>query len=368
MSSTKMPMSTSYKAVFALSILMIFVVIIGGTMSGSKSVGFGVWYWGYTAWKMYKRDNNSLVFLQKIMLWFEVAAFSVALAVLLFSDSDVRRYVNVTPLEFIILASLSISVTYFLYKFFKKQQSGLTSASFFSNSSIEDMFWEQASRELESDRHEATWARAMASAEGNDAKTKALYIKIRSFDLQRTSGSTNFNNKNSTIGDSGAIKGQLRLFWSSFNPIGKFAIAAIVALIFYAFYDFYGNSDSDNAARTTSTALSKKTESASANKATQENCIFVWNDIQRNFVKVKDDIYDSNKYADTIIIKLGKEDYAKSLFAQLRKADAENNVSLAESIAKEVRANALTVYYEKKLTSDYINLLATEHNLRSRCL
>jgi len=78
MDSVKTPMSTSYKAVFVLALLMIFVVIIGGAMSGSKSVGFGVWYWGYTAWKMYKRDNESLVSLQKVMLWFEAIAFDLS--------------------------------------------------------------------------------------------------------------------------------------------------------------------------------------------------------------------------------------------------------------------------------------------------
>ncbi len=53
------------------------------------------------------------------------------------------------------------------------------------DATIEDRHWEQASRELNGDRHEATWAKAMASAEGDDSKTKALYIKIRAADLHR---------------------------------------------------------------------------------------------------------------------------------------------------------------------------------------
>ena len=68
MSSTTILMSTSYKSVFVLSILMIFLFLIGVVESGSKSVGIGSWYWGYTAWKMYKRDNDSLVSLQKFIL------------------------------------------------------------------------------------------------------------------------------------------------------------------------------------------------------------------------------------------------------------------------------------------------------------
>lgn len=238
MSSVKAPMSSSYKAVFALSILMIFVVIIGGAMSGSKSVGLGVWYWGYTAWKMYKRDNDSLISLQKIMLWFEAIAFSIALAVLVFSDSDVRRYVDVTPIGLIIIATLSMGVTYLLYKFFKGQKNIVLTSTFIGgNSSIDDRFWEQASRELEGERHEATWARAMASAEGDGAKTKALYIKIRSSDLQRNAYSANVENKTLPSKDSGIIKEESKLFWSSFNPVGKVAIVGILALIGYAIYD-----------------------------------------------------------------------------------------------------------------------------------
>ncbi len=99
-----------------------------------------------------------------------------------------------------------------------------------------------------------------------------------------------------------------------------------------------------------------------------ENCIFVWSDVQRTFIKLKEDILDSNKYTNTIIIKIGKEAYSESLFAQLRKADAEKNEPLAKSIAKEIRANALTVYFEKNLSADFINLIANEQNLRSRCL
>jgi hypothetical protein len=78
MTPANTPMSGSYKTVFVLSILMIFVVIIGGIVSGSKVVGFGIWYWGYTAWKMYKRDNHSLVSLQKIMLWFVPATMIIS--------------------------------------------------------------------------------------------------------------------------------------------------------------------------------------------------------------------------------------------------------------------------------------------------
>jgi hypothetical protein len=234
------PMSTSYKAVFVLSIVMIFVVIIGGAMSGSKSVGFAVWYWGYTAWKMYKRDNDSLVSLQQGMLWFEAIAFSIGLAVLLFSDSDVRRYVDITPIGFIILAFISMGVTYLLYQFFKGQKNiSSASALIGSNSSIDDRFWEQASRELEGDRHEATWARAIANAEGDEPKAKAMYLKLRSANLQISSFATKDVSPNNQIVSSSSLASEAKLFWSSFNGIGKAAIVGIILLVSYSVYDSY---------------------------------------------------------------------------------------------------------------------------------
>jgi hypothetical protein len=245
MSSIKAPMSTGYKAVFALSILMIFVVILGGAWSQSKSVGFGIWYWGYTAWKMYKRDNDSLVSLQKFMLWFEAIAFSIGLAVLLFSDSDVRRYVDITPLWLIILASLSMGVTYLLYKFFKKQQSAPTTFTTVSGSSIDDRFWEQASRELEGDRHRATWARAMAIAEGDESKTKALYLKIRASELNSQSVANSVK-KSSFESVPKAVIPQEGLFWSKFNVIGKTSIIGMLLLCVYGLYDLFSGISASN--------------------------------------------------------------------------------------------------------------------------
>jgi hypothetical protein len=193
MSSTKMPISTSYRAVFALSILMIFLVIVGGAMSGSKSVGFGIWYWGYTAWKMYKRDNDSLVSLQRIMLWFQAVAFSVALAVLLFSDADVRRYVDVAPIVLMIIATVSLGVTYALYKFFRRQISTQGGKTYIPESldKVSDKYWEQALNELESTRHEATWAKSVSAAEGDKSKAKAFYLKMRATALQNIENESN---------------------------------------------------------------------------------------------------------------------------------------------------------------------------------
>jgi hypothetical protein len=221
--------------------MMIFVVIIGGAMSGAKSVGFGIWYWGYTAWKMYKRDNDSLVSLQKFMLWFEAIAFSIALAVLLLSDSNARRFVDINPLELVILASISMSITYGLFVFFKKQSSSsliIGSSDLNSTSSIDDKYWEAASNELALKRNEAAWAKAFAISDGDEAKAKAMYIKNRALDFKKADAfvaAPSVSSQSTNVIKS--VYSQLSLSWKSLNYIGKIVIFGIVALIVHALID-----------------------------------------------------------------------------------------------------------------------------------
>jgi len=311
MSSIKAPMSTSYKAVFLFSLAMALLVFVGGVISGSKSTGVWVWYWLYTAWKMYKRDNDSLVSLEKIMLWFQVVAFSIALAVLLFSDEDVRRYVDVTPLGLIILASISIGITFLLYKFFKRQQFASATSSTAFGSSIDDRFWAEASRELDGNRHEATWAKAMASAEGDDAKTKALYIKIRASDLQNSNSSSNEQSSTNPIQKSGIVKEESKLFWSSFNAVGKAAIVGILALIGYALYDSTKSSEQKSSAPSTpvntSSQASKPTVPEKPIKSIDEVknlCYVYWDGIRWQLGKTEGDNfarYSRDRYGVVLV-------------------------------------------------------------------
>lgn len=242
MTFSKLPMSISYKVVFALSILMIFVVIIGGALSGSKTLGFGIWYWGYTAWKMYKRDNDSLVSLQKFMLWFQAIAFSIALAVLLFSDSDVRKYVDITPLGIIILGSISILISYSLFVFFKKQSSADFIIGFSGRddaSLIDDKYWEKASIELSLKRNEAAWARSFAMSDGDEAKAKAMYIKTRALDLMKADVPVVFSTSSAhSKRKESIIFTEIKLFWNYFNSVGKIAIIGIIGLFTYSFISY----------------------------------------------------------------------------------------------------------------------------------
>lgn len=57
-------------------------------------------------------------------------------------------------------------------------------------STIADEYWEKASREFDNERHEATWAKSLASSGGDEAKAKGFYLKFRAIDLQSTDSSS----------------------------------------------------------------------------------------------------------------------------------------------------------------------------------
>ena len=44
-------MPKSYKLIFIASIFMVFFVLLAGAATKSKSSGFGMLIWGYTAWR-----------------------------------------------------------------------------------------------------------------------------------------------------------------------------------------------------------------------------------------------------------------------------------------------------------------------------
>lgn len=179
MNNAKSKMSASYKAIFVLSIFMVFFVLIAGAATKSKSSGLGMWIWGYTAYLMYKRRVSDLVSFYKVLLWFDVIAAGIAVSVLAFSDSDVVRYVGYSVSEAFILFALVISVTYGLFKYFSKLSiSGDDSLN--SNVSDEGILWEQVSEEIKrGERVDSLWARAFSDADGDANKANARYIKLR---------------------------------------------------------------------------------------------------------------------------------------------------------------------------------------------
>lgn len=189
MSFNKVLMSTSYKVVFVLSIVMIFVVIIGGIISGYKSFGFGIFYWTYIVLLMYKRDILGLISFQKIILWIQGIAFFIALAVLLLSDTDASRFVDINPLDLLFVAIFSSGITYFLYKFFLTQirTNAEINVSNVESSLKDSALWEQVSEELKSGKKiDSLWTRAFSDADGDGSKANARYIKLRIHQLSES--------------------------------------------------------------------------------------------------------------------------------------------------------------------------------------
>lgn len=371
MTNPKPKMSASYKAIFILSIFMVFFVLIAGAATKSKSSGLGMWIWGYTAWLMYKRRNADLVSFYKLLLWFDVIAAGVAIAVLSFSESEVTKIVGYSAIEVLVLFVFVISITYGLYKYFLNLESNPTSSDSFNI--FDSNLWDQVSEEVKSGKRvDSLWTRAFSESDGDVNKANARYIKLRFEQIK--SESRVFSSASSFFSlpkQSKKIKLTFFDFLNNFNTVGKVALIGIFFLVGYGilggnmdpYFQPKSSSKDDGIYSQPSTQPSSITNANPKNA----NCIFVWNEPQRTFVKVDDDIFDSVKYKNTIIIKIGKEAYSESLLAQLRKADAEKNELLAKSIAKEIRANALTVYFEKNLTADFIDLIANEQNLRSRC-
>jgi len=373
MTTPKQKMSASYRAIFILSILMVFIVLIAGAATKSKSSGFGMWIWGYTAWLMYKRRNADLVSFYKFLLWFDVIAAVVALSVLTFSDSDVSKYVGYTAIEAIILFVIVISLTFGLYKYFLSIQSHPISSESFNVA--DSVIWDQVSEEVKSGKRvDSLWTRAFSESDGDSNKANARYIKLRFEQIKSEIRDSNSSSSISSLPkESTKVKVSIFDFWDSFNSVGKLSLIVILLLVGYGLLG--GNMDPYFLPKTPSkdnvpySQQSNQTSSTSNVRPKNDSCIFVWNDVERTFLKMNDDILKySDNHSNTFIVKIGKESYYQSLIVQLRKADSDGNTPLAMSIAKEIRDNSATVYFDKNLSSDYINLLATQQNIRSKCL
>jgi hypothetical protein len=233
MSSTKMPMSKGYKAIFVLSILMIFVVIVGGAISGSKSIGLGIWIWGYTTWLMYKRKNAELVSFYKLLLWFYVIAAVLAVSVLLLSDSDVSLYVGYTATEAVFLFVFIISLTYGLYRFFRNLESNTKSSN---SSNVADSFiWDQVTEEVKSGKRvDSLWTRAFSESDGDSNKANARYIKLRFEQIKMESRSSSSHaNVSSLPKESNKVKLTIFDFWNHLNTVGKLALIGFLLLVGY---------------------------------------------------------------------------------------------------------------------------------------
>lgn len=152
---------------------------------GFSSNGFGIFCWLYTAWKMYRRDNVSLALFYKILFWLKICIFS-GILVLKFYNSEYRRYMEEVPVDLIMGGWISIIIDGGLLYYFRRQLIDISNVSTVVESDIyfvSDECWQAAAAELDSNKNEAVWAKSFAMSEGDEAKSKAMYIKIRALDL-----------------------------------------------------------------------------------------------------------------------------------------------------------------------------------------
>ncbi len=241
MVTTKPKMSASYKAVFALSIIMIFVAMLGGAGSGSKGAGGGaVVVWGYTVWLMYKRDNKGLVSLYKLFLWWQGIAVAIVVALSVFDASllSMSGFARFSVTELLILGAVLMSISYGLLTYFRHQllKPYAGEGAAIVDVEILDKFWEQASLELQNSKNEAVWAKAFANSEGDDAKARAMYIKLRAGSFQKESHVLSDDATSIKPIQENITITKLRAFWNYFTPIGAISLVGILCFILYFVY------------------------------------------------------------------------------------------------------------------------------------
>ena len=220
MTNSKPKMSASYKAVFILSIFMAFFVLLAGAATKSKGSGFGMWVWGYTAWLMYKRRISQLVSFYKFMLWFDIIASGVAVAVFVFGDSEVGGLVNYSAVEVFLLFAIVISITFSLYKYFSKVQFHAV-----SNPNVDDSdstIWEQVSMEItQGKRVDRLWTRAFSESDGDSNRANARYIKLRFNQIKsETDGESPLSSHKPWCTQKDNADNNVNNLWHSFPPQG----------------------------------------------------------------------------------------------------------------------------------------------------
>jgi hypothetical protein len=202
MNNSKQKMSASYKAIFVLSIFMVFFVLIAGAATKSKSSGLGMFIWGYTAWLMYKRRISDLISFYKVVLWIDAIAVCIVIAVPMISDINIGYSLADT----LVLLGLVILISYVLYRYFLNIQSNLSSVA--SSEVTDSLLWGQVSEEIKNGKRvDSLWTRAFAEADGDDNKTNARYVKLRYEQLKNESNLASSNVKTNPSGMADFLNG-----------------------------------------------------------------------------------------------------------------------------------------------------------------
>ncbi len=222
----KSPMTGAYKAVFIFSIAMVILSFVGGMASHFKGV-MGIVTWGSVAWLIYKRKNNELVILFKVLMWFEVILGGVgALSLMYFDVNDVIGFGLSTYL--VILIS-GIAIFYALLTFFQKQITNSLNAvlpkAVHTNNYIPDAAesrcWVQALDEFNSEaRNKSLWAKSFAECNGDENKAQAQYLSIRFSQLVTENKTTPSAGNLSTKKDEPKNKGGYGIFFGILLIVG----------------------------------------------------------------------------------------------------------------------------------------------------
>lgn len=343
MTVTKTKMSASYKAIFILSIFMVFFVLIAGAATKSKSSGFGMWIWGYTAWLMYKRRNADLVSFYKLLLWFDVIAAGVAVAVLSFSSSEVTKLVGYSTIEALILFVFVISLTYGLYKFFLNLESNSNATD--SINTADSSIWDQVSEEVMSgQRVDSLWTRAFSESDGDPNKANARYIKLR-FEQIKLESMSSPSSSNSSLPPKESIKVKLTIFdfWDNFNTVGKLALTGIILLVGYGILG--GNMD----------PLYQPTKSSKTvvSHTNYDSCVAFLVDKNSNNKLSETQIYCQNLYpklpklANSGLVILTCLDSNEKTFYKFSVTDKDVSLSVLEKVSFIVKSRSKNgLYFE----------------------
>lgn len=331
--SDKETMSTSYKFVFLFSIFMVFFVLIAGAVTHSKSSGFGLWVWGYTAWLMYKRRNTDLVSMYKLLLWFDGLAMAV-LAISVAFNSSMLSVVGVEDLiATLILLVIVLLVTFSLYLFFKSQLGDIKVIK--NEDSVQDECWSKALSELNSGNlDDATWARCFAESNGDESKAKASYLKSRAIYYQSLAKQANvdaisistFNHIESN--DAPVIRKNGNFLqginWTLSNVVKGYLVLCVVVFLGVNIYEYFSNNPTSSITKSSDTDGSKKTSLENVNDGI---CYVYWDGWKFIKGKLKDDGF----------ITLGVERYGiEVLRLSLPKKMAQDGFGINEQNASKV--------------------------------
>ena len=261
-SSQKSPMSASYIAVFVFAIVMCFLCLVIGADTNSKN-GLGVFLWGCVIWWMYKRDNKQLVGFFKILLWLTLGVASICAVVITYFDNnyeiDLRGY--------LILFLIATALDFLLLKFFEKQvindekielthiknttpiflkhSNSLSTSDVQTNQSnsqrannpksqnieepntktTEDNIYLKIYEELDTKTYDkGLWIKLFAEADGDENKTKVLYVRERYKALTNSKSSNPINevrNESKNIISSKPIQIDVK---DEYYPFNKFTV------------------------------------------------------------------------------------------------------------------------------------------------